>query len=418
MPSSDRLRICLVSTFYPPYNFGGDGIFAHRLANALARRGHHVRVLHHRTAYRELAGSDPKLAYDDHPGVNVVGLDVPFGKAGLLWLHQSGGAGPLHGALRRWLQDESYDVIHYNNVSLLGGPAAFSYGSALKLCTLSDHWLVCPMHGLWRMGREQCERATCVRCTIHGRRPPQWWRVTGRMAAGTKLVDLFLAPSDATIESHRARGLAGEMLRLPLFHVPPQVGPPENSPRPYFLYAGRIEELKGPQDLLPYFASHPDIDLVVAGAGDLEPILRRAAEAHPNIRLLGRVDAARLQSLYAGAVATVVPSRCHETFGLVVVESFSAGTPVVVRDHSALREIVARHGGGLAYSDDAGLAGCLDALRQDGDLRARLARQGRDAFAAEFVEDVFVDRYLAQIETRRSRASDLKASPRSTAECS
>jgi hypothetical protein len=30
----------MINTFYPPYNFGGDGIFVQRLSNELVRRGH------------------------------------------------------------------------------------------------------------------------------------------------------------------------------------------------------------------------------------------------------------------------------------------------------------------------------------------------------------------------------------------
>ena len=43
---SGPLRLCMVTTFYPPFNFGGDGITVQRLANALAERGHEVEVVH------------------------------------------------------------------------------------------------------------------------------------------------------------------------------------------------------------------------------------------------------------------------------------------------------------------------------------------------------------------------------------
>jgi len=36
------LRFCMITTFYPPYNFGGDGAFVHYLSNELSKRGHHV----------------------------------------------------------------------------------------------------------------------------------------------------------------------------------------------------------------------------------------------------------------------------------------------------------------------------------------------------------------------------------------
>ena len=53
------LRFCMITTFYPPYNFGGDGIFVHRLSNELARRGHHVEVIHCIDAYHLLARQEP-----------------------------------------------------------------------------------------------------------------------------------------------------------------------------------------------------------------------------------------------------------------------------------------------------------------------------------------------------------------------
>lgn len=34
------LRFCMITIFYPPYSFGGDGVFVHRLSKLLARHGH------------------------------------------------------------------------------------------------------------------------------------------------------------------------------------------------------------------------------------------------------------------------------------------------------------------------------------------------------------------------------------------
>jgi glycosyltransferase involved in cell wall biosynthesis len=46
------LRFCMITSFYPPYNYGGDGIYVHGLSNALAERGHQVHVIHCLDAYR------------------------------------------------------------------------------------------------------------------------------------------------------------------------------------------------------------------------------------------------------------------------------------------------------------------------------------------------------------------------------
>jgi glycosyltransferase involved in cell wall biosynthesis len=403
-PDRQALRFCLVSTFYPPYNFGGDGIYAHRLANGLARLGHQVTILHSPTAYEMLAGTKPSGSYDDHKNVIVHPIRTPLGKLGLLAVQQLGRPGLQAPALRQWLDRGNFDVIHYNNVSLLGGPHVFRYGTGLKLCTLIEHWLVCPMHVLWKFDREVCTKPSCFLCTIHGRRPPQLWRYTGLMQRATRSIDAFIGPSQFTMRMHSERGLQGTMVQLPLFHteldadsVPaPSVGD-GNDDRPYFLFVGRLERIKGLQTIIPAFRDLPGVDLVVAGSGTYEEHLKLMAEGAPNIRFIGLADARQLQSLYRDAVATIVPSLCYETFGIIVAESFAARTPVIVRDHSSLREFIESYGGGFTFSTEGELCSAIDQLRSDRKLRDHLGQQGRAAYDAEFGEGPFLEHYLAEV---------------------
>lgn len=399
--SESPLRFCIVSTFYPPYNFGGDGIYAHRLANGLARRGHSVTILHSPTAYEALAGGPPSEGYDDHANVTVRPIRTPLGKLGLLAVQQTGRPCFQGRQLRRWLDSERYDVIHYNNVSLLGGPHVFRYGNGLKLCTLIEHWLVCPMHVLWKFDREVCTKPSCLRCTLHGRRPPQLWRYTGLMRRATRHIDAFIGPSLFTMNMHRERGLRGTMVHLPLFHPePPAVDSgrgPVNEGRPYFLFVGRLEKIKGVQTIIPVFRDICDVDLLIAGSGTYESELQSLAVGATNIRFVGQVDQQRLQGLYRSALATIVPSLCYETFGVIVAESYSTSTPVIVYAQSSLKEIVSTHGGGLMYHDERGLRSAITRLREDAPLRARLGQEGRRAYDAEFAEEAFVSHYLAVV---------------------
>src|SRR6185369_6267058 len=79
MQPDDALRFCIVTTFYPPYNFGGDGIYAHRLANGLGKLGHKVTVLHSPSAYEMAAKKTPTEAYNDHENVTVRPIRTPLG---------------------------------------------------------------------------------------------------------------------------------------------------------------------------------------------------------------------------------------------------------------------------------------------------------------------------------------------------
>src|SRR5262249_20352283 len=155
--SARAMRFCFVTTFYPPYNFGGDGIAVRRLAVELAERGHHVEVVHSIDAYRilEQPGAPPIGDYVDHPSIVHHGLSHRIPAIAALATQQT--ARPVFNRrrLRRVLADGRFDVVHFHNASLIG-PTALGYSSAVTLYTMHEHWLVCPMHVLWRYNREPC----------------------------------------------------------------------------------------------------------------------------------------------------------------------------------------------------------------------------------------------------------------------
>ena len=78
-------------------------------------------------------------------------------------------------ALREALDAVDVDVVHFHNISLIGGPGVLHYGrKAVRLMTAHEHWLICPMHLLWKYGKKPCDGPECVRCSIAGggrRRP-------------------------------------------------------------------------------------------------------------------------------------------------------------------------------------------------------------------------------------------------------
>jgi len=195
------LRFCMINTFYPPYSFGGDGIFVQRLSNELARHGHKVDVIHCIDSYRLGAGHYPVTAYDDHPNVTVHGITSPFGFLSPLATHQTGY--PLFKSAHiQQILKKGYDVIHYHNISLVGGPKILEYGDALKLYTMLEYWLVCPTNVLFKFNQAPCTKPTCFACSLTYKRPPQWWRHFGLLQAAVKHVDAFIASSLFSKEIH------------------------------------------------------------------------------------------------------------------------------------------------------------------------------------------------------------------------
>lgn len=224
------------------------------------------------------------------------------------------------------------------------------------------------------------------------------------MKRAARHIDAFIGASLFTIEMHRERGLRGTMIQLPLFHPEQSSRAPAGEAgngRPYFLFTGRLEKIKikGVQSIIfiSVFRAFSGVDLLIAGTGNFEAELRSMAAGAENIEFLGRLDQPRLQSVYRGAVATIVPSLCYETFGLIVVESWSTATPVIVDAQSSLQELVRTHGGGLVYHDPDGLRLAVEQLGGDPALRERLGREGRAAYEAEFAEPALLEHYLAVV---------------------
>ena len=398
MNGTPPLRFCMVTTFYPPYNFGGDGVYVHRLANALAGQGHHVEVIHCIDTYRMLAGREPEGRYHDHPAIEVHGLRSPFGVLSPLATHQTG-LPLLKGRIAQILE-RGFDVIHYHNTSLVGGPAVLAYGNAIKLYSLHDYWLVCPTHVLFRFNREPCIRPHCVACTLTYRRPPQVWRYTGLLERALKHVDVFISSSRFTIEAHRERGLPLRAVHLPHFTPPPgeETSQAADLPaEPYFLFVGRLEKLKGLQTLIPIFRRYGAARLLVAGTGTYERQLHRLAEGAPNIRFLGYVDATRLHALYRHAVAVIVPTLAYEIFGMVVIEAFSHRTPAIVRNIGGMPELIEASGGGFVYTTDAELIATMDRLLADPALRQTMGLRGYEGYLRNWTPDVHLKRYLGLI---------------------
>lgn len=390
----------MVSTFYPPYNFGGDGMHIYRLSNELARRGHSVDVFHCEDAFLLLNKKQPTAEFPNHPNVAVHRLKSNKGLLSPL-LTQQTGLPIFKPELKRALDSNGYDVIHYHNMSLIG-ITALSFGSAVKLYTTHEHWLVCPMHVLWKFNREVCSTKSCTMCQLVGKRPPQLWRQTGLLNEMVKHVDCFLAPSRFTLQKHLEMGLDIPIRQMPYF-LPKPGGESDveipRAARPYFLFVGRLEYIKGVQNLISVFKHSSQYDLLIAGDGAYGEALRRLAGESENIKFLGRVDQQRLRGLYRSATAVIVPSICYETFGIIIIEAFSCKTPVIVNDLGALPEVVEDSGGGFIYQNEGELIRAIEKLAADRSLRDELGKKGYAAYLKFWNETPHMKQYLELVES-------------------
>jgi len=401
------LRFCHISIFYPPYSFGGDARYVHRLANALARRGHEVDVVHCADSYHALEPATPATVVPNLPGVTVHTLRSGWGRLSPLLSQQTGGTWLKTRPIREVLLSKKFDVIHYHNISLFGPKVLLldpDYRDFVKLYTTHEHWLVCPMHVLWKNNERLCDKPECFRCALTYHRPPQWWRYSRLLERCTKAVDTFIAPSEFTRQMHREKGFQREMEVLP--HFMPVVESEATAsphPRPFFLFVGRLEKIKGAQNLLPVFRDYPHADLLIIGTGTYQGELQRQAGSMSNVQFLGALPQEQVQAFYRHAIAVIVPSICYETFGLIMIEAFTERTPAIVHDLAGMRELAEESGAGFSYRTPEELLAAMERLRTDAGLRRDMGEKGYRKFLERWSEEAHLSHYFRIIEETARR---------------
>ena len=403
------MKFCMLTTFFGTHSFGGDAAFVDRLSRALARQGHEVHVIHCRDAFEASRGDQTPRPYSPPPGVVIHPLESRAGRLSPLATHQTGRPLFKSRAIGRLLSEIRPDVVHFHNLSLIGGPGLLQIPTpgAVKFMTAHEHWLVCPLHVLWKHDESVCERSECVRCCVQSLRPPQLWRMTPLLERSLRHLDALICPSLSTRREHARRGIVARMTHLPYFlphdYTGAQAAPAPAHLRPYVAAAGRLEKIKGFQDLIEAMRRLPGLDLRIAGAGQYEAELREQARGLDNVIFEGRLDAAHVAALFRGARAVAVPSLVYETFGYVVLEAFAERAPVVVRNLGALPELVAESGGGLVFDTPDGLVEALGRLAGDDALRQRLGENGYRARHGIWSESEHLARYFALIEEHKDR---------------
>lgn len=167
----------------------------------------------------------------------------------------------------------------------------------------------------------------------------------------------------------------------------------------YAVAVGRLAQNKR-VGLLREVAERVDRPVVVAGDGPCADEL--AADAPPNLEYEGYVSEERKRELLAGARATLMLAE-NEDFGIVPIESFASGTPVIgVGEGFTRHQIVDGQNGVLVDPDvDSVVAG----IRHVFEAGVAWSPAQMEAFARQFGRERFHTELRAAIDTARERAS-------------
>jgi len=342
------------------------------------------------------------------------------------------GGGPASRLIAAAVRRDTPDVAHVHNVYPLLTPQVYRALAACRVPivqTVHNFRFWCPCGTLYHRGRV-CEAgvgkpwiAVRDRCFRHSAGLTGWYAMMTafyRRRGAFAAIDTYIAPSAFVREKMVAFGIPADRVVVKP-HFLPDTAPPaghERGAAPYALFVGRLDRYKGVQTLIESWRRLADERgeprLHVIGGGPLEAGLR--ARAGRAVRFLGAQDAVATARELAGCRLVVVPSECYETFGLVVLEAFRAGKPVVASRIGALPGLVEEGRGGLLFEPgNAGdLARAVSALWNDSERCAAVGRHNRHTFEQEYTQGRNVDRLVDLYTETIARARTAHADPRCT----
>lgn len=161
------------------------------------------------------------------------------------------------------------------------------------------------------------------------------------------------------------------------------------SDRPFILFLGRLNPIKGPDLLLDAFLAvekrMPAFHLVFAGPDEgLEASLRRRAQGPgEKVHFVGELSGAMKVDALTEAAFLAIPSR-HEAMSIVALEAGACGTPVLATDRCGFPELEQAGGGIIVPATVEGLARGLMMMIDESrtsDMGRRLAALVREKYS-------------------------------------
>ena len=338
------MKILLCNKFY--YRRGGDCIVTMNVERLLKNHGHEVAVF--AMSYPENNSSK----WSKYWPKNMLKTDAftrPFGSRQVMK------------GFVRLLDDFTPDVVHLHNIHTQLSPIiaeiAHKRGHRV-LWTLHDTKLVCPCYTCMRDGhwceecmtdqkaviKHRCMPGGIIGSTIGYLEAKKWNKE--RLQECT---DLFLPPSQFMMDTVVRGGYDEKKFRVLCNFIDlEKVKDPCFGKKEYYVYLGRVNEVKGIRTLCKAAATLP-YKLIVVGGGELLPELQGEYEDSANIEFKGQMEWNDFRPIIEGAKFMVIPSEWSENNPLSVIESQSLGTPVLGARIGGIPELIEEGLSGMSF---------------------------------------------------------------------
>jgi len=353
------MRIAQIAPLWervPPPGYGGIELVVGLLTDELVRRGHDVTLF--------ASGDSITLAKLESVHPQALRLDPNVKECGIYDMLQLS---------RVYEQAQEFDIIHSHM-----GCGALPYGTLVKTPTLHT------LHGIFTPDNEKMFK--------HARKQPYTSISNSQRKRELGLNYVATVYNGVDVDSYE-------------FYEQP------DNP-PYLAFLGRISPEKGTH-LAIEIAKRSGWHLKIAGKVDkvdveyFETLIKPQIDGQ-QIEYLGEANHQQKNRLVGGAVATLFPITWPEPFGLVMIESMAAGTPVIAIELGSTSEVIAHGKTGFLCQD---LDECVAAIDQIPTLSRQDCRQHvRDKFSVQCMVEGYEAVYRQLISERAAQNGHLHSS--------
>ena len=249
--------------------------------------------------------------------------------------------------VKKLIKEYQIDIVHVHNTLTMVSPSVFyaAFSCHVPIVqTLHNFRMLCPAGSFFR------DNVICEECVQGGLK----CAVKHKCYRNSKLQSFVSA---AVLKVHRVLGTyrkvnficltefnrnkllaLGDIVDAKKIFIKPNFTfaegiEPSNVPEQeeYYLFAGRVEALKGVDMAIKAFEQIPDRKLYIAGTGPMMDEMQAYVKEHniQNVKFLGYLQKEDMTEKFYHAKAVIMTSQCYEAFAMTIAEAYSYGVPVI-----------------------------------------------------------------------------------------
>ncbi len=339
--------------------------------------------------------------------------------------------------IQKSIRENHIDIVHVHNTLPLVSYSAY-YAAKKERCklvqTIHNFRLVCPNALFYRNGhicedclekgiscsiKHSCYRGSkaqtamvALSSKIHRilgtfRKPDAYIALTAfnkeKISSVVNPEKIFIKPNYLALSESLLSDTSPANTDFP-FKAPSALNTPVTAvdsfvPFSYYIYAARLEQVKGIFVLLEAFRKLPDEKLLLLGTGPDEEKVKVFIEKNKmnNVICLGFTPHEKTLSCLKQAKALIFPSLWYEGFPMTIVESLACSTPVIASNTPNITETI--HPGENGYTFTTGNSESLYKTIQlfsslPAETSEKLRNNAKQTYKSHFTETVIYEKLM------------------------